>query len=152
MHSNMFAHRDLKLENILVTRGMKPKLADFSFTIEWDGRTPCVQWCGSIMYFSPELLRNEPYNPLRSDIWAVGVCLFIMSNDSFPFKHTQGEDDLMLQAQMGKKWKLRNRTEQKYSADYKDLIKGMLEPHPSRRLSAQQIGDHPWLLTNHSPR
>lgn len=47
MHNRFsIAHRDLKLENILITRNWVPKLADFSFSVFYDGRTLHTQWCG----------------------------------------------------------------------------------------------------------
>ena len=110
----------------------------------WDGHTPCRQWCGSLPYFSPELLKNDPYNPLQSDIWSEAVCLYTMTNDTFPFKH--GDDTLMLQNQLEQKWKLRGRTEKKYASSYKDLLTKMLDPDPQRRYSAEKVSSHQWIV------
>ena len=152
MHQNSYAHRDIKLENILITRGMVPKLCDFSFTVKWDGKTPSHQWCGSLPYFAPELLRMQSYNPLKVDIWAFGVCLFIMANDKEPFKCGKAEEEKqMLSAQLEKKWTLRSRTEKKYSPNYKDLLDRMLEPDLDRRITVNGMAKHPWITTDLSP-
>lgn len=151
MHDRLsIAHRDLKLENILITRNWVPKLADFSFSVTFDGHTLHTQWCGSLPYFAPELLRNEPYNPLATDIWSMGVCLYIISNDTFPFKTDNDEE--MLKAQMERRWVLRPRTEKTYSPRYKDLLRLMLEPKVRYRATAKQVESHRWVATDMTKR
>ena len=66
---------------------MQPKISDFSFAVKVGPNNPInTTHCGSLPYFSPELLQTQPYNPLISDIWSLGVCFYIMLNDGLPFK------------------------------------------------------------------
>lgn len=143
MHSQSIAHRDLKLENILITHKQIPKIADFSFAIVFDGRNLCTDYCGSLPYFAPELLMNHPYNPLVSDVWSLGVCLYIMTNDAFPFKFTDGE--AMLAKQLTNGWKLKQRVEKGYSPSFKALLSRMLLVDTSARITAQEIATCEWL-------
>ena len=146
MHHKSIAHRDLKLENILVNHNNLPKLADFSFSVYFDGQTLCTNHCGSIPYFAPELLSNDPYNPLLSDVWSIGVCLFIITNDNFPFR--LNDDRAMLEAQLKGNWKFRTRTEQTFSESYKAIVRGMLEPDLKKRLRTNDVLSHVWMTTH----
>ena len=145
MHGRSIAHRDLKLENILLNHRWVPKLADFSFSVYYDEASPCRNVCGSVPYFAPELLAHEPYNPLLSDVWAVAVCLYIMTNDTFPFP--LGDDKAQLEAERARAWQFRPRTESTYTAAYKALMRRMLEPEVERRIRTEEIEDHEWILT-----
>ena len=145
MHHKSIAHRDLKLENILVNHNNLPKLADFSFAVYFDGENLCTNHCGSLPYFAPELLTTEPYNPLISDVWSIGVCLYIITNDNFPFRFT--DDRAMLDLMVNRNWNFRRRTEQTFSESYKLLMRSMFEPDPPRRIRTHEILHHDWLTT-----
>lgn len=145
MHNESIAHRDLKLENILVTAQNIPKLADFSFSIEFTKNSSlCTNYCGSVPYFAPELLQRKSYNPFKSDIWAIGVCLFITTNNIFPFKF-EDEAAAIIKMQLARDWKLRTKTAKEFSISYKDLIGAMLEPETKLRITADGIALHLWL-------
>lgn len=58
MHSHSIAHRDLKLENLLLTNDLKPKISDFSLSLIWDRKKLCTNWCGTPPYFAPEILQK----------------------------------------------------------------------------------------------
>lgn len=62
------AHRDLKLENIMVFHERMVKLGDFGFA-KSVGRTLSNTHCGSKAYSAPEILAGEQYNPYKSDVW-----------------------------------------------------------------------------------
>jgi serine/threonine protein kinase len=81
MHSLGFAHRDIKLDNIVLNRNLVPKLADFSHSKYVDktssGETvKSTTFCGSIRYFPPEILQLKPYDPIKYDMWSLGVTLY----------------------------------------------------------------------------
>jgi serine kinase len=150
MHNGSIAHRDLKLDNILIDHNNIPKLADFSFAVFFDGSTMCTNACGSIPYFAPELLMPNPsYNPLVSDIWSMGVCLYIISNDTFPFIYEEGKDKQLLAAQQAKQWSLRPRA-MTYSRPYQDLMPLMLDPSVDTRIRTSKLATHPWLTIKQS--
>lgn len=58
MHDQSIAHRDLKLDNILLTLNDTPKICDFSLSIIWDGVTPCTDFCGTPPFFAPEIYQK----------------------------------------------------------------------------------------------
>ena len=83
-HSMGVAHRDLKLENLLLDAGGNLKLADFGLATS--GLLSCVDddccksetFCGSCAYAAPEVLAGHAYIPQLADIWSMGVVLHIM--------------------------------------------------------------------------
>ena len=98
IHSTGIAHRDLKLDNILVKLGPQSsdsfslpsvvcKLTDFGLVtlIEKEGlRSSSL--VGTPMYMSPELISgSESYNAFASDIWAIGVIAYVLLTVNFPF-------------------------------------------------------------------
>ncbi|KAJ3130882.1 Serine/threonine-protein kinase 36 [Physocladia obscura] len=70
-------HRDLKLQNILITESGILKIADFGFAQMFDQSKGVTMTSvkGTPIYMAPELIKEEPYSYLV-DIWALGIILF----------------------------------------------------------------------------
>ena len=144
MHSQKIAHRNLKLENILLSEKMNPKLSDFCYAIIVDHKRPkSSSFCGSLPYFSPEILQYLPYNPFISDIWSLGVCLYIMVSNRLPFDFDDPKD--MLEKQIMGNWKFTQRVHSEYSQEIKAFIAMMLEPDISLRPNTKQLDKHKWI-------
>lgn len=105
-----------------------------------------LTFCGSLPYTAPEILQETPYDPKVSDVWSLGVCLYVMLNDGLPFKF----DDIhfMLKCQLARNWKFKNRVVNKLSDEVKDLVKLMLEPDVRLRIDAYTILQHPWIKSS----
>lgn len=88
-HSKHIAHRDLKLENLLLSDNNRLKVGDFGFARYFNVDDPTTAlsstFCGSNAYVSPEILHQYPYDPLSADVWACGVVLFAMVFGNLPF-------------------------------------------------------------------
>ena len=92
VHSYGIVHRDIKLENILMTNSTdsgEPKLMDFGLSKMIGPNEFCNEPFGTIGYAAPEILRGRPYDK-RIDIWSLGVVMFIMLTGHTPF---DGESD-----------------------------------------------------------
>lgn len=89
-------HRDLKLENILVDSQFNLKICDFTLakTIQ-EGSMVGVYYslCGTERYMAPEILEGKPYKGNTTDIFALGVILFIMITGVMPFFHKADKGD-----------------------------------------------------------
>ncbi|KAH6561377.1 hypothetical protein BASA61_009286 [Batrachochytrium salamandrivorans] len=87
LHHHNIAHCDLKLENILVTESTPPivKLIDFGLSLHYDPASKAAFARGSEPYISPELVLRQSINPLKADVWALGVILYAMLTLRMPF-------------------------------------------------------------------
>lgn len=85
LHKRGISHGDIKPDNILLDKDFNPKLTDFGFC-----RTTLVAGDeskkGTIYYAAPELLVHGDFNTLKSDIWSIGITLYSISENEFPFK------------------------------------------------------------------
>ncbi|XP_054159963.1 testis-specific serine/threonine-protein kinase 4-like [Oppia nitens] len=150
MHSLKIAHRDLKLENILINQRLYPKLSDFSFSMIIDEKEmQSTTFCGSLPYFSPEILQRKPYNPFISDVWSLGVCFYVMICDGLPFKID--DDKQMLNKQLERDWDFKKRVKNKLSYELKIMIGKMLEPDVTKRATTQTLMNDPWIKTQPKP-
>lgn len=99
IHSKNVAHRDIKLENILIeSKTGKLKIIDFGFCCY--AQEKLKVFCGTPSYMSPEIVSKREYFGAPSDIWGCGVLLFTLLCGTFPFK-SQFEKDLYRKIQKG---------------------------------------------------
>jgi len=162
-------HRDISLENILVDSeqtfvidmGMCLRIpfldneeGDVDMTGSVDYRDRRAQRClisrrpkaGKLFYMSPEVYGQRPFDGHAIDIWAVGVCLFMMLTGQVPWTKASPNDDLFRNMSAGyladiliNHWRI------DLSADAMDLLQRMLFANPHQRLSLQQARAHPWM-------
>ena len=159
IHAAGIAHRDLKGENVLLKREWFEgkmrrvcKLSDFglsavSFTTE-QGPILVSTACGTRPYMAPEILNErvrhqKPYDPMKADIWALGVILFQMITNQYPFNF----EDLSTMITLQMRHHLIFSKAPEASPDVKDLIHQILNPYPSARLTILGIESHPWLTS-----
>lgn len=86
-HKKCVVHRDVKLENILVSEQNIVKLIDFGFSIAIAPDTKLNIFCGTPSYMAPEIVNKQNYS-FGVDIWALGIVLYKILNGVFPFKGT----------------------------------------------------------------
>ncbi|XP_033735047.1 testis-specific serine/threonine-protein kinase 3-like [Pecten maximus] len=96
LHSKAIAHRDLKLENILLDSNYSVKIGDLGFVKDNLGPNHLSKtFCGSKSYVAPEILKGRPYDPRKSDVWAMGAVLFIMVTGTMPFDEARGNKAML---------------------------------------------------------
>ena len=123
------------------------KLTDFGFAKEaWDDTKGEVilseTFCGTEPYYSPEILRRVKYDPFKADVWAMGVVLFAMLNNKFPFHFGKAKEQLK---EINDPNHLAKRYVKKFSKHYKDLQKQLFESEESKRMVMKQISKHKWI-------
>ena len=83
-HNNGIIHRDIKPQNIIISREGKVKVADFGIARAASSDTLTSHAMGSVHYTSPEQARGG-YSDAKSDIYSIGVTLFEMVTGRVPF-------------------------------------------------------------------
>ncbi|KAF1804773.1 kinase-like domain-containing protein [Mucor lusitanicus] len=92
-HSRWVVHRDLKAPNILLTRDLQVKIADFGLGNRY-GRRRLKTICGSMLYYSPEIINGQGYTGPEVDCWCLGVSLYRMTVGEEPFHRANTVGDL----------------------------------------------------------
>ena len=86
LHDNNVAHRDIKLDNILLDGHGNIKLGDFGVSRKIEENEILFEQCGTPAYIAPEIISDEGYKEGTVDIWSAGVVLFAMLYGNVPFK------------------------------------------------------------------
>ncbi|KAI7819469.1 kinase-like domain-containing protein, partial [Kickxella alabastrina] len=84
-HHNSIVHRDLKIENILISANGNIKLIDFGLSNLFSPRSQLSTFCGSLYFAAPELLNAQPYVGPEVDLWSFGVVLYVLVCGKVPF-------------------------------------------------------------------
>ena len=142
LHHNGIIHRDIKPENIVFVEpdNFKAlKLIDFGLSIQQNAKKDNRR-VGTPYYMSPEMVRGN-FN-YASDVWSIGVILFIMVTGKQPFRGKSKEEvfDKIKKGAYDKN--ILNKA--KCSKEVKDLIKKMLVTEHSKRITVESALDHIW--------
>lgn len=84
-HANHIIHRDIKPQNIIISREGKVKVTDFGIAKATSSNTITSNAMGSVHYFSPEQARGG-YCDEKSDIYSLGVTMYEMISGHVPFE------------------------------------------------------------------
>ena len=150
LHSNNIVHRDLKLENILISdkeyvpitgeEYLDIKIIDFGNAKHFEKNIKDKSIVGSTYYIAPETFMKK--SGKESDLWSAGVILYMLVVGSPPFS---GESDKKIFSSVRKGVYDKNYSRWKNaSSEVKDLIEKLLVSDPKKRLSAKEALEHVW--------
>ena len=158
IHSQLIVHRDIKLENILIDMNNNVKICDFGIGIILSSEDQELHsHCGTPMYIAPEIILSNKvsgYKGFPVDIWSAGIALYIMLSGKLPFNLDEEQDDIEGYNNHAKEKNIKLKyeiihKEPKYieniSDEARNLLKGLLNKDPKKRLTCDQILRHPWL-------
>ena len=84
-HRNSIVHRDLKIENILISKTGDIKIIDFGLSNLFSPRSLLKTFCGSLYFAAPELLQARQYTGPEVDVWSFGIVLYVLVCGKVPF-------------------------------------------------------------------
>ncbi|MBQ7797039.1 MAG: Stk1 family PASTA domain-containing Ser/Thr kinase [Lachnospiraceae bacterium] len=84
-HEQHIIHRDIKPQNMLISKDGKVKVADFGIARAVSSQTVNSTVVGSVHYISPEQARGG-YSDARTDIYSLGITMFEMATGRVPFE------------------------------------------------------------------
>ena len=91
LHSQNIAHRDIKIDNLLLDSNFDLKLIDFGLSTKYKDDELLNQPCGTIVYAAPEVLNYQDYHGMLADVWSCGIVLYGMLSGFLPFGDSDDE-------------------------------------------------------------
>ncbi|EPQ53024.1 Pkinase-domain-containing protein [Gloeophyllum trabeum ATCC 11539] len=139
-HRNNVVHRDLKIENILISHTGNIKIIDFGLSNLYDPANHLGTFCGSLYFAAPELLNAKVYTGPEVDVWSFGVVLYVLVCGKVPF------DDQSMPALHAKIKRGLVEYPVWLSAECKHLLSRMLVTNPAARAPLSEVLSHPWMV------
>ena len=149
-HDRNIAHLDLKPDNILCDfKGDRVFLCDFGNSYKFNN---CYDYVdigrrGTVVYCAPEVKKCSKYNPVKADIWSLGILLHTMVAGYFPRGQTQKDFEKYDNGEINLSF-----IQQQCSTYLFGLLNFILQPLPHMRPSIDDILNHPWFHQNYEPR
>jgi len=142
LHSKQILHRDLKTQNIFLTKANLIKIGDLGIAKVLDTNTmnetlPASTLIGTPYYMSPEIFQNIPYS-YKSDMWSFGCCIYELLTLRHAF-HAKDMNSLVYAVMKKDPPTVPNGL---YSPTLVDLAKRLLCRDPILRPSPQQYLKH----------
>ena len=145
LHFNNIIHRDLKLENILVSKismiNIKGKINEFLHIKIIDFGTAKLKQksnektvIGTLIYMAPEVIKQNYNN--KCDLWSIGVILYILITGDIPFEGKTEEE--ITTAILKGKYNKNNERLKKFPKSLQSLLRHLLDINPETRYSAIQ--------------
>jgi len=136
---NNLVHRDIKLQNILLDKDNNVKFTDFGLATKLSSRNDKMNtFCGTPNYLPPEMIARNGYSN-QVDIWSLGILIYQLLVGRPPVEGDNPKDTM-------KKIPLSEiHIPELLSEHAKDLISKTLEKNPTRRISIENLLDHPFL-------
>ncbi|ETW08351.1 CAMK protein kinase [Aphanomyces invadans] len=148
MHSRGITHRDLKPENLLLDDGDHLKVVDFGIahiqgTDDAGNKSsqPMVGLCGTGPFMAPEVFNKDVPYTSKVDIWALGVCVYVLLTGHVPFesKFMSVLEDKIRAGDYSMP------SHQQVSATARSFVATCLNVRAADRPSATSLLRHPWL-------
>ena len=138
MHKKNLVHRDIKLDNILISKiededKFNVKLGDFGLTTFLKDGEKLSKMCGSPSYIAPEILMKMPYD-FKSDIFSTGSVFYNLLTGLYLFNGDSTDEILMANRDCDLTCIFEHLAG--LSQDCRDLLLSMLNPNPYARPSA----------------
>lgn len=144
IHSQNIIHLDLKPENILCLSktGNRIKIIDFGMARRYDPKKKLQVLFGTPEFTAPEVVNFDEIK-FFTDMWSLGVICYVLLSGYSPFV---GDTDLDTMTNVTlAQWDFKEEAFANISNEAKDFIKNLLIKDGTKRMTAAQALEHPWL-------
>jgi protein-serine/threonine kinase len=155
LHLQNITHRDMKIENVMLSREAPAKIIDFGLCLRGDVQPQREGGRGTVSFMAPEVHTCQgPWSGFKADIWSCGVVLFMLLTGAPPYELPSDadprfrmiRDPLQGPGALIDFWQAQGMPAlASIPAQARDLLGQMLLADPARRPDAQTVLDHPWL-------
>ena len=140
VHDRRILHRDLKAQNVFMTKKDFCKIGDFgvsSVLKRTEDRAQSV--AGTPYYLAPELYLEDPYS-FSADVWSLGIMLYEMCALEYPFNSDDGTQRALAREVLKKELP---RLPSQFSDELNQVCAFMLDKDPTKRPNINQVLKHP---------
>ncbi|KAL4447133.1 hypothetical protein ABPG74_013985 [Tetrahymena malaccensis] len=154
MQKYKISHRDLKLENIVIDANYNLKIIDFGLSIQETQDCRPKSNVGTTPYAPPERFLGKEYSGQKFDIFSLGVLLFVLKFNCYPFTHSNPENSqesgsfFLFSENRQQFWELIIQNEKLEELSFLDMLNQMLQQDPQKRPSIEKLRLHPFLQQN----
>lgn len=138
-------HRDIKIENVLLTASCEAKIADFGLACEVTDDVETSRPCGSPGYMAPEILTRCRYG-CKVDVFGAGVILHLLLVGKLPFAGSDTTSTLRRNARC--RLDFEDSRWSRVSHDATSAVKALMACNPDHRTSSAESLTHPWYTTS----
>ncbi|CAD8122707.1 unnamed protein product [Paramecium sonneborni] len=146
MHSRGVFHRDIKMENLFIPEKKRLPfvvLGNFCYSETTDQLQ--YKKCGTPGFVAPEIFRSKNYTN-KVDLFSLGVIFYLLIYGKLPFEGKDQEEILRSNERCELDFRIEKKICKKISNSGMDLLKGLLNKEPIKRLSATQALNHHWFI------
>nr|CAH8828857.1 unnamed protein product [Trichobilharzia regenti] len=145
LHSHNILHRDLTLANLLLTKDMKVKIADFGLATKIEPGENHKTMCGTPNYISPEVASHNQQG-LETDVWSLGCMFYTLIVGRPPF------DTREVRSTLNRVLAVDYELPSTVSSEAADLINSLLRREPQERIKLKAIMQHPFMTKKSRPQ
>lgn len=139
LHSHNILHRDMSLSNLLLTRNMQVKIADFGLATQLTRPDEKhLTLCGTPNFISPEVASRNLHG-LEADVWGLGCLLYTLLVGTPPF------EDHAVRSTLNRVVSANYTLPNFLSSEVRDLINSLLQKNPKDRIKLDLILEHPFI-------
>ncbi|KAI8988131.1 kinase-like domain-containing protein [Mycotypha africana] len=142
LHANDIVHRDIKPDNLLLSKDNVLKIVDFGVSEMFvKGNDKLKKSAGSPAFMAPELCiaKHGEVSGKATDIWSMGITLYCMIYGQLPFKSANVLElyDMIKEAPID--------YHEVTDTDLLDLFERILDRNPETRITMKELREHPWI-------
>jgi serine/threonine protein kinase len=151
MHCEGVAHMDIKADNIVINDKYEPKIIDFELYASTSTKE-IVDSRGTVSFKAPEVALRKCYDPVKADVYSLGICLFVMYTGGLPYEefflpNYTGNWNCSPSENPARFWMNTQRhfSRSVFNSSFRNLITGMLHFDPAKRYSLNDVFRSTWV-------